>query len=166
MNLISTLRGSLMEHFFPAGWDLAKIDTLAEIARGDLVARKPWWHAQFEPVACASLADFETYMGHEIAREIQLTRQAGKPLLLILPVGPMGMYRWTVYFLKEWGVGCDHVHGFNMDEWSDGQGNTLPPDNSGAFQFAMQQALYGPLGKLTVPVKQRHFALKNELPGY
>jgi len=48
----------------------------------------------------------------------------------------MGMYRWTVYFLKEWQVPCDHVHGFNMDEWSDAQGNTLPSDNSGAFQCA------------------------------
>src|ERR1700689_1485793 len=53
-----------------------------------------------------------------------------------------------------------------MDEWSDAQGNTLPPDNSGAFQYAMEQALYGPLGKLTIPPKQRHFALKAELPTY
>src|SRR5262249_44602578 len=166
MNLISTLRGSLMENYFPAGWDLAKIDKLAGISRADLVAKKPWWHPQFEPVECASLAAFETYMGHEIAREIQLSRQAGKPLLLILPVGPMGMYRWTVYFLKEWNVGCDHVHGFNMDEWSDAQGNTLPPENSGAFQYAMQEAFYGPLCKQTVPPKQRHFAWKSELPSY
>ena len=105
-------------------------------------------------------------MGHEIAREIQLTRQDGRPLAIILPVGPMGMYRWTVYFLKEWGVSCAHVHGFNMDEWSDAQGNTLPADNPGAFQYAMEQAFYGPLGKATVPTRQRHFALKNELPTY
>jgi len=58
------------------------------------------------------------------------------------------------------------VHGFNMDEWSDAQGNTLPPKHTGAFQYAMQQAFYGPLGSQTVPVKQRHFALKNELPTY
>ena len=58
----------------------------------------------------------------------------------------MGMYRWAVYFLKEWGVACDHVHGFNMDEWSDRDGNTLPADNPGAFQYAMEQAFYGPLG--------------------
>ena len=84
----------------------------------------------FEPVACATLADFDTYMGHEIAREIQLAGQEGRPLVLILPVGPMGMYRWAVYFLKEWGVSCDHVHGFNMDEWSDAQGNTLAAGQS------------------------------------
>src|SRR5437764_5888547 len=101
-----------------------------------------------------------------MARAIQLAGQDGRPLILILPVGPMGMYRWTVYFLKEWGVSCAHVHGFNMDEWSDREGNTLPPDKPGAFQYAMEQALYGPLGSQTVPKKQRHFALKNELPNY
>src|SRR5437879_5526901 len=53
-----------------------------------------------------------------------------------------------------------------MDEWSDREGNTLPPDNPGAFQYAMEQALYGPLGTQTVPKKQRHFALKTELPNY
>lgn len=63
-------------------------------------------------------------------------------------------------------MNCSHVHGFNMDEWSDADGNTLPPDNSGAFQFAMEKAFYGPLGQLTVPKNQRNFALKNNLPSY
>jgi glucosamine-6-phosphate deaminase len=166
MNLLTTFRGSMMEGFLPAGWDLEKIDRLADVSRSDLVKRRSWWHPQFEPVACGSVADFDTFMGHEIAREIQQTHEAGRKLAMILPVGPMGMYRWTVYFLKEWGVPCEHVHGFNMDEWSDAQGNTLPADNSGAFQYAMEQAFYGPLGKQTVPAKQRHFAVKTELPTY
>jgi glucosamine-6-phosphate deaminase len=166
MDLMTTLPGSMMEGFFPAGWDLAKIDRLADAPAEAIAKREPWWHPRFEPVACSTFEDFDTFMGHEIAREIQLARQAGQPVAFILPVGPMGMYRWTVYFLTEWGAPCDHVHGFNMDEWSDAAGNTLPPDNSGAFQNAMEQALYGPLGKLTVPAKQRHFALKPELPTY
>src|SRR5437868_6105582 len=165
MDLMSTFSGSMMEGFLPAGWDLRKIDALAaDDAR--FGKREPWWHAQFEPVACNSFEDFDTFMGHEIAREIQLARTAGRKIVFILPVGPMGMYRWTVYFLREWGVPCDHVHGFNMDEWSDREGNTLPPDNPGAFQYAMEQALYGPLGTQTVPRKQRHFALEGELPAY
>jgi glucosamine-6-phosphate deaminase len=166
MNLLTTFAGSMMQGFFPAGWDLAEIDRLAATSPVEALRRRPWWDPQFEPVSCESFADFDTFMGHEIAREIHLAKQAGRPLILILPVGPMGMYRWTVYFLKEWGVSCEHVHGFNMDEWSDAEGNTLPSDNPGAFQYAMEQALYGPLGKLTVPAKQRHFALKNELPTY
>jgi glucosamine-6-phosphate deaminase len=166
MDLTTTLPGSLMEGFLPAGWDLAKIDRLASRPPEQLPRREKWWHPQFEPVACATTEDFDTYMGHEIAREVQLARQAGRPVVFILPVGPMGMYRWTVYFLTEWGVGCDHVHGFNMDEWSDAQGNTLPGDRPGSFQHAMEQALYGPLGKHTVPPRQRHFAVKAELPTY
>jgi glucosamine-6-phosphate deaminase len=166
MNLLTTLPGSLMQGFLPAGWDLAKIDRLAELPPRAVGQRQPWWHPEFQPVACSTLEDFDTFVGHEIAREVQLARQASRPVVFILPVGPMGMYRWTVYFLTEWGVPCDHVHGFNMDEWSDAQGHTLPPDNHGSFQYAMEQALYGPLGPRTVPAKQRHFALQNELPSY
>jgi glucosamine-6-phosphate deaminase len=166
MDLMSTFAGSMMEGFLPRGWDLAVIDRLAAVPPEQLTSRESWWHPNFEPVACTSFEDFDTYLGHEIAREIQQARQQSRTLILILPVGPMGMYRWTVYFLREWDVPCEHVHGFNMDEWSDAQGNTLPSDNPGAFQYAMEQALYGPLGSRTVPPKQRHFALKNELPTY
>jgi glucosamine-6-phosphate deaminase len=166
MDLMTTLPGSMMEGFFPAGWDLAKIDRLAALPPNALQERQSWWHPKFEPVPCASFEDFDTFMGHEIARGVQLAREAGRPIIFILPVGPMGMYRWAVYFLQEWNVACDHVHGFNMDEWSDAKGNTLPPTSTGAFQYAMEQAFYNPLGKLTVPPRQRHFALKNELPTY
>ena len=124
MDLISTLAGSLMEGFLPAGWDLKKIDACVDPDPSTLTKRQPWWHAGFEPVACGSLTDFEILMGHEIALTIKRSRDAGEKLVLILPVGPMGMYRWVVYFLTEWGVPCDHVHGFNMDEWSDADGRS------------------------------------------
>jgi glucosamine-6-phosphate deaminase len=166
MTLIDTIRGSLLEGFLPAGWDLAKIDALAGRPPERITERERWWHPQFQPIACSDFADFDVRMGHEIARVIQKARQQGRPIVLILPVGPMGMYRWAVYFLQEWEVDCSHVHGFNMDEWSDAQGNTLPPTSPGAFQHAMEQAFYGPLGNRTVPLQQRHFATKTELPTY
>lgn len=166
MDLLTTISDSLMEGFFPAGWDLKKIDACVDPDPATIGKRQKWWHRGFEPVPCSSYADFDTMMGHEIALTIKRSRDAGEKLMLILPVGPMGMYRWAVYFLTEWGVPCDHCHGFNMDEWSDAKGNTLPPNNPGAFQYAMQQAFYGPLGKLTIPTKQRHFALKKVLPTY
>jgi glucosamine-6-phosphate deaminase len=155
-----------MYGFLPAGWDLARIDRLAEAPPEELTRPEKWWHPRFEPKGCSTLEEFDTYLGHEIARTIDLSRREGRPLILILPVGPMGMYRWTVYFLREWGVSCKHVHGFNMDEWSDALGNTLPPENPGAFQYSMEQAFYGPLSELTVPGRQRHFALREELPNY
>ncbi len=166
MNLITTLKDSLLEHFFPAGWDLAKIDACCDHPPEDITKAQPWWNPDFRPVPCATLADFDIMLGHEIAMEVARTRSAGRKLVLILPVGPMGMYRWAVYFLKEWSVKCDHVCGFNMDEWSDAEGNTLAPDNPGAFRFAMEQAFYGPLGELTVPAGQRFFATRDLLPTY
>jgi glucosamine-6-phosphate deaminase len=164
MNLIDTYAGSMMEGFLPAGWDLRKIDSCCSLGPDEVAQRQIWWNTGFEPVACGSVGDFEVMMGHEIARLIERTRKEGKRLALILPVGPMGMYRWAVYFLKEWGVPADHVHGFNMDEWSDAKGRTLPPENPGAFQYAMEKAFYGPLG--SVPEEQRWFATAERLPEY
>jgi glucosamine-6-phosphate deaminase len=166
MNLLTTFAGSMLEGFLPKGWNLAKIDACCSQPAESIGDRQPWWHPDFELVPCASVTDFDVMMGHEIASAIRRTRDHGRPAALILPVGPMGMYRWAVYFLTEWNVPCDHVHGFNMDEWSDRDGATLPPDNPGAFQYAMQAAFYGPLGSRTVPAAQRWFATADRLPHY
>lgn len=166
MDLLSTLSGSMMEGFFPAGWNLKKIDACVDSNPANITQRQKWWHRSFQPIPCKSVADFDTFMGHEIALTIKQARDKSEEAALILPVGPMGMYRWAVYFLTEWNVSCEHVHGFNMDEWSDAKGETLPSTNTGSFQYAMEQAFYGPLGKLTVPKKQRNFATKKLLPTY
>ncbi len=166
MNLLTTFAGSMMEGFLPKGWDLARIDACCSHPPGTIGERQSWWHEGFTPVPCRSLEDFDVMMGHEIARTIQRTRAEGRTCALILPVGPMGMYRWAVYFLQEWGVGCDHVHGFNMDEWSDAEGRTLPSDHPGAFQNAMLSAFYGPLGAATVRPENRWFATPDRLPRY
>lgn len=166
MNLLTTFSGSMMEGFLPAGWDLAKIDAITGLAADSIGERQGWWNPAFELIPCENLGDFDVMMGHEIAMTIRRTREQGRESALILPVGPMGMYRWAVYFLKEWGVRCDHVHGFNMDEWSDRDGKTLPSDNPGAFQFAMEKAFYGPLGSDGVPPDRRWFAVSDRLPHY
>lgn len=166
MNLISTLKGSMLEQFFPTGWDLQKIDRCCALSPDQVTERQEFWNPEFQPIPCNEIQDLEVMMGHEIAYHIRRTKEAGKKLALIMPVGPMGMYKWTVYFLQQWQVDCSHVYGFNMDEWSDGDGNTLPPTDSASFQFAMEQAFYGPLGDLTIPPSQRHFAVKEVLPSY
>lgn len=166
MNLLTTLKGSLLENFFPAAWDLAQWDACVGDDPEAIFQRQPKWHPQFNIRMANTVADFDVMLGHELAMEIRRCRDAHRKLALILPVGPMGMYRWTVYFLHEWNVPCDHVYGFNMDEWSDAAGNTLPSDNPGAFQYAMEKAFYGPLTNLTVPAGQRCFATRSLLPEY
>lgn len=166
LTLATTVKGSMLEGFYPAGWDLAKIDRLMDARPEALDKKEKWWHKDFVPVRCDSHSDFEVMMGHEIASVIRRARDAGKPLAVIFPVGPMGMYRWVVYFLTHWQVSCDHVHGFNMDEWADAKGQTISAGSPAAFQNAMQEAFYGPLGSRTVPPKQRHFATREQLPKY
>ncbi|MDR1175382.1 MAG: hypothetical protein LBK83_07940 [Treponema sp.] len=166
MDFISTMKGSNMEHFLPKGWDLVKIDRCCSHQPEEVFERQSHWHPNFAPVSCDDDRVFGVMMGHEIALTIKQARDAGKKLAVIWPVGPMGMYRWLVYYLKEWNVSCDHVYGFNMDEWSDATGATLAPSDKGSFQNAMEIAFYGPLGDLTIPVKQRNFATKDNLPSY
>lgn len=122
MDFLSTVNGSLLEGFYPSDWDLKRIDEYCE--KG--VTMEKFWHKDFQPVECDSLSDIDTFMGHGIALNIKKARDNGEKLAMILPVGPMGMYKWAVYFLKEWDVNCDHVYTFNMDEWADSEGNTLP----------------------------------------
>jgi len=162
MDFLSTVEGSLLDGFYPAGWDMKKIDECCD--KG--VAREAFWHDGFNPIECESIGEFDTLMGHEIALQIKKAKDEGKKLAMILPVGPMGMYRWAVYFLKEWDVKCDHVYTFNMDEWSDADGNTLPSDNPASFEYSMKQAFFDKLGDNTVPPSQRNFATKENLPTY
>ncbi len=162
MDFLSTVKGSLLEGFYPKGWDMARIDACCE--KG--VTREPFWHSDFKPVECDNIYDFDTYMGHEIALEVKKSHDIGQKLALILPVGPMGMYKWAVYFLKEWNVSLSHVSTFNMDEWADTQGNTLPNTNPASFENSMKKAFFDPLGELTVPPEQRNFATRDNLPTY
>lgn len=166
MIFLKTLPQSPFKDFYPEGWDWKRIDECCANPPESVYDRQDFWHPEFMPAMCETLSDFDTFMGYEIAKEIKTAREKGQKLALILPVGPMGMYRWAVYFLRDWGIPCDHVYGFNMDEWSDAEGNTLSPDEPAAFQNAMTNAFYGPLGPLSVPEKQRHFATKTALPTY
>lgn len=166
INLQNTQKGTMLENFYPDGWDMAKIDACCSHPPETITDRQPHWHKNFIPVPCETIHDFNMMMGHEIALEIKRCGDENRKLAMIIPAGPMGMYRWVTYFLNEWDVNCSHVYGFNMDEWSDAEGNTLPSDNPGSFEFAMNNALYDPLGKLTVPVSQRNFATKDNLPAY
>ncbi len=166
MDMLNTLQGSYFLTIFPKGWNIEKIKACVTNEPETVCESQPHWNPDFRPISCSNLEEFGVYMGHEIAMQIKLAKDEDRELILILPVGPMGMYKWAVYFLKQWDVSCSHVHGFNMDEWANGEGETLPATDPAAFQNAMVDAFYGPLGTLTVPEAQRNFATKENLPLY
>ena len=164
MDFNSTVKGSLLEGFYPEGWDFKKIDACCSNAPESVTERQAFWNKDFNPIMCNDLGEFDVKMGHEIANEIKKANERNEKIAFILPVGPMGMYKWAVYFLKEWNVSCKNVWCFNMDEWADADGNTITGEAS--FQNAMEQAFYNPLGELTVPKDHRNFATKDNLPTY
>lgn len=124
------------------------------------------WNQNFSPIPVNDLTAMERKMGEEIAAQIIETKNDNKELAIILPVGPMGMYKYVVDKLKETNTSADHVTTFNMDEWSDREGDTMPSDQDGSFEGAMGEALFDPLDNLTVPTTQRNFATKENLPTY
>jgi glucosamine-6-phosphate deaminase len=164
--MMTTLSGSLIENFYPRGWDLQRIDACCAMGLKKVSTRAPHWHSEFKPVAVKDVREMDRKMGDAIADQIVTTRKRGQKLAIILPVGPMGMYKTVVKQVKSAKIKCDHVTTFNMDEWSDRDGNTMPGDQPGGFEHAMTEALFRPLGKFTVPRNQRNFALRDNLPGY
>ena len=170
IDFLSTREGSYAGSYYPKGWDYRKIKKITALGPKHFSERQPFWHRNFEPVVCddssGGVETMNAMMGYEIFNVVREAARQRKPLALILPVGPMGMYRWAVYFSQKHNVSWKHVHGFNMDEWSDDKGNSSPPNAPGSFQGAMEDALYGPLGSLTTPRSQRNFATRRNLPKF
>ena len=71
MNFLDTVKGSMLEGFYPAGWDLERIDKCCQNPPESVLERQPFWNPEFTPVPCDELEEFGVYMGHEIAMQIK-----------------------------------------------------------------------------------------------
>ncbi len=161
MDFLTTVKGSLLDGFYPKGWNMKKMHECCDMG----VEREEFWHKDFTPVECENINDFDTFMGHEIALQIKSSADKGEKLAMILPVGPMGMYKWAAFFLNSWNTDCSEVYTFNMDEWADSEGNTLPNTDKASFEYSMKEAFFNKLNN-TIPPAQRNFATKDNLPTY
>lgn len=170
MDFMSTFDGSYAGGFYPAGWDYRRIHEITSHGPEDFSQRQSFWHREFVPEICRDdSGGFETMaakMGYEIFESVRAAAEAKRPLALILPVGPMGMYKWVLHFSQRSHLSWSHVHTFNMDEWADAEGRTMQPGTGESFQEIMEASFFEPLGELTVPPKQRHFATRESLPLY
>ena len=83
LNLISTLKGSLLENFFPKGWDLAKFDRLCSRKPAEITRREAWWNRHYQAVPCSLLTDFDMpgLTGYELAGRLRALRPDIKILL-------------------------------------------------------------------------------------
>src|SRR5688572_11244560 len=163
LSMLNTIRSSQLQRFYPRGWDLRAIDACCAMSMKELTAPSKHWHREFRAIPVETIAE---PMGNAIADEIEQTRRRGRKLAIILPVGPVNMYETVVRRLRLSATPCDHVTTFNMDEWADRRGNSMPGNQPGGFEYTMNELLFDQLGRKTVPKSQRNFATKKNLPTY
>ena len=55
MDFNSTVKGSLLEGFYPAGWDMEKIDRLCSCPPESVCDPQDFWNPGFTPIPCDGL---------------------------------------------------------------------------------------------------------------
>jgi glucosamine-6-phosphate deaminase len=98
------------------------------------------------------------HCARSIIDEIKRNNQDGEPTRLIMPVGPVGQYPILVRISNQEHVNWKNVHIFNMDEYCDWQGRSIPPDNPISFKGFMQREFVDQLEPaIRIPKDQLHF---------
>lgn len=87
MDFNSTVKGSLLEGFYPEGWDFEKIDKCCANAPESVGERQDFWNKDFSPIECKDVAEFDVKMGHEIANEIRKANAEKRKIAFILHGG-------------------------------------------------------------------------------
>ena len=70
----------------------------------------------------------------EIADEIKARNAAGEPTRLILPVGPIGQFPVLAEICNRERISWRNVWTFNMDEYCDWEGRSIPLDHPLSFE--------------------------------
>ena len=65
MDFNSTVKCSVLEGFYPEGWDFEKIDACID-ASEKITEHQSFRNEGFTPVKCDSLGEFENYIGPEM----------------------------------------------------------------------------------------------------
>ena len=79
-------------------------------------------------------------------------------MTMILPVGPVGQYPVFGRKVAEQRLDCRNLWTFNMDEFLDRAGRTVPLSHPMSFKAVMMEELYSKLPeKLRMPKAQMHF---------
>ena len=81
----------------------------------------------------------------EIADEIKAHNAAGKPTRLILPVGPIGQFPVLAEICNRERISWQNVWTFNMDEYCDWEGRSIPLDHPLSFEGYMRREFFAKL---------------------
>lgn len=103
----------------------------------------------------------------DIVERIKKAGEAGKPCVLILPVGPVPQYSIAAEMINRLGLSCRHLVTFNMDEYADGDGRTAPADWEGSFATSMRQSFFAKIRPDLAPLEKNiHFPTDRNIADY
>lgn len=89
--------------------------------------------------------------------ETILSKKGGK-VTMILPVGPVGQYPIFARKVKEKKVSCRNLWTFNMDEFIDRNGRTIPESHPMSFKGEMMKNFFSLIpAELRMPINQMFF---------
>lgn len=87
-----------------------------------------------------------------------ILRKEGQKVSMILPVGPVGQYPVFAGKVKERGVDCRNLWTFNMDEFLDRNGRTIPQSDPMSFKGIMMETFFERMPpELRMPIEQMFF---------
>ena len=94
-------------------------------------------------------------MADAILAEVRAGAHSGRPVRLILPVGPVAHYRRVVEVSNREGLSWRGVHIFAMDEFLDWEGRPVPESHPLSFTGFLRRELIGRLDRsLRPPARQ------------
>lgn len=93
----------------------------------------------------------------EVMIDVVVAKRGGK-VTMILPVGPVGQYPAFAQKVNQRGVDCRNLWTFNMDEFLDRNGRTIPQSHPMSFQGCMMESFFKRIaGPLRMPLEQMFF---------
>lgn len=99
--------------------------------------------------------------------EIMQNNAAGKPTVMIVPVGPTEQYPILARLVNTCRVSLKNVHFFNMDEYMLSPTQLIHKEHFMSFQKRMQTEFYDRVDPaLVMPESQRHFPMPGQEAQY
>jgi len=88
----------------------------------------------------------------------EILKKKGGKVTMILPVGPVGQYPVFAGKVKERNIDCKNLWTFNMDEFLDRNGRTLPESHPMSFKAEMMKKFFFQIPpELRMPAEQMFF---------
>ena len=115
--------------------------------------------SQRSGISLNTAADYESLYDAvaEMMIETVLSKK-GEKITMILPVGPTRQYPLFARKVKEKGVDCKNIWTFNMDEFLDRNGRTIPENHPMSFKGDMMRNFFHLIpSELRMPINQMYF---------